>query len=112
MEVNTSRSYHNINTIVQRKKGKSKATEELDEVDKTLPMQEEEESEENPIKTEHATVPPYSQTYKRLIKHLRDVSKEIAHLKVEDKVHLAQMEELMVGYNHTLDLARFAARKA
>jgi phage shock protein A len=79
---------------------------------KTLPMQEEEESEENPIKTEHATVPPDSQTYKRLIKQLRDARKEIAHLKAEDKVHLAQMEELMVGYNHTLDLARFAVRKA
>jgi cell division septum initiation protein DivIVA len=26
-------------------------------------------------------------------------------------VHLAQMNELMNGYNHTLDLARFAVRK-
>jgi hypothetical protein len=99
-------------TPVQRKKNKSRASKEPDEVDKTLPMQEEEESEENPIKTEHATVPPDSQTYKRLIKQLRDARKEIARLKEEDKVHLAQMEELMVGYNHTLDLARFAVRKA
>jgi hypothetical protein len=66
---------------VQRKKGKSKATEKPDEVDKTLPMQEEEESKKNPIKTEHATVPPESQSYKRLIKKLRDARKEIAHLK-------------------------------
>ena len=50
----------NEETIVQRKKGKSKATEKPDEVHKTLPMQEEEESEENPIKTEHSTVPPDS----------------------------------------------------
>jgi hypothetical protein len=75
-------------------------------------MQEEEESEENPIKTEHATVPPDSQTYKILIKKLRDARKEITRLKEENKVHLAQMEELMVGYNRTLDLARFVARKA
>ena len=65
----------NEETTVQRKKGKSKATEKLDEVDKKLPMQEEEESDENPIKTEHATVPPSSQTYKILIKKLRDERK-------------------------------------
>jgi hypothetical protein len=75
-------------------------------------MQEEEESKEKPIKTEHATVPPDNQTYKRLIKQLRDERKEIDHLKEEDKVHLAQMDELMVGYNHTLELARFVVRKA
>jgi hypothetical protein len=99
-------------TPKKRKKNKSRANKEPDEVDKTLPMQEEEESEENPIKTEHSIVPPDSQTYKRLIKKLRDARKEIAPLKVEDKVHLSHMEELMVGYNHTLDLARFATRKA
>jgi hypothetical protein len=102
----------NEETPVQRKKNKSKSIKEPDEVDKTLPMQEEEESEKNPIETVHATVPPDSQTYKRLIKQLRDARKEIAHLKEEDKVHLAQMKELMDGYSHTLDLARFAARKA
>jgi hypothetical protein len=55
-------------TPVLRKKNKSKVTKEPDEVDKTLPMQEEEESEKNPSVTVHATVPPDSQTYKRLIK--------------------------------------------
>jgi hypothetical protein len=75
-------------------------------------MQEEEEYEKNPSETIHATVPPNSQTYKRLIKQLRDARKEIAHLKVEDKVNLAQMKELMDGYSHTLDLARFATRRA
>jgi hypothetical protein len=99
-------------TPVQRKKNKSKSIKEPDEVDKTLPMQEEEESEKNPIETVHATVPPDSQTYKRLIKQLRDARKEIARLKEEDKVHLAQMKELMDGYSYTLDLARFAARRA
>jgi O6-methylguanine-DNA--protein-cysteine methyltransferase len=102
----------NEETPVQRKKNKSKAIKEPDEVDKTLPMQEEEEFEKNPIETVHAIVPPDSQTYKRLIKQLRDARKEIARLKEEDKVHLAQMKELMDGYSHNLDLARFAARKA
>jgi hypothetical protein len=45
------------------------------------PVQEEEESEKKPIETVHATVPPNSQTYKILIKKLRDARKEIAHLK-------------------------------
>ena len=74
-------------------------------------MQEEEESEKNPIETMHATVPPNNQTYKRLIKQLRDERKEIAHIKGEDKVHLAQIKELMDGYSYTLDLARFEARR-
>jgi hypothetical protein len=59
-----------------------------------------------------ATVPPDSHTYKILIKQLRDVRKEIACLKLEDKVHLAQMKELMDGCSHTLDLERFVERKA
>jgi hypothetical protein len=41
-------------TPVLRKKNKSKAIKEPDEVDKTLPMQEEEESEKNPSETVHA----------------------------------------------------------
>jgi hypothetical protein len=99
-------------TPVQRKKNKSKSIKEPDEVDNTLPMHEEEESDKNPIETTHATVPPDSQTYKILIKQLRDARKEIARLKAEDKVHLAQMKELMDGYNYTLDLARFATRRS
>ena len=58
----------NEEPTMHRKKGKSKATEKPNEVDETLPMQKEEESEENPIKTKHATIPPDSQTYKSLIK--------------------------------------------
>ena len=44
-------------------------------------MQEEEESEKNPSETVHAIVPPNSQTYKRLIKQLRDERIEITRLK-------------------------------
>jgi hypothetical protein len=51
-------------------------------------MQEEKESEKNPIETVHSTVPPDSQTYKRLIKQLRDVRKEIARpLGLDERAH-------------------------
>jgi hypothetical protein len=72
----------------------------------------EEKDEKNPAETAHVPNPLGSQTYKRLIKKLRDARREIAHLKAEDMVHLAQMNELMTGYNHTLDLERFTPRKA
>jgi hypothetical protein len=72
----------------------------------------EEKDEKKPAETAHVPNPLGSQTYKRLIKQLRDARREIARLKADDKVHLAQMNELMIGYNHTLDLARFAVRKA
>jgi hypothetical protein len=91
---------------------KAKATKKDDEVDKALPMQVEEETEKKPIETVHVTAPPDNQTFKRLIRKLRDARKEVAHLKEEDMIHKAQMKELMDGYTHTLDLARFAARKA
>jgi hypothetical protein len=55
-------------TPVQRRKNKGRVNKEPDETDKTLPMQEEEGFEEKPIETEHATAPPDSHTYKRLIK--------------------------------------------
>ena len=55
-------------TPVLRKKNKSKVIKEPDEIEKTLPMHEEEESEKNPSETVHSTIPPNSQTYKRLIK--------------------------------------------
>jgi hypothetical protein len=99
-------------TPVPRKKNKSKVIKEPNDIDKTLPMQEEEESEKKPSETVHGTVPHDGQTYKRLIKHLRDARKEIAHLKAEDKVNLDQMKELMDGCNHTFELEIFVARRA
>ena len=47
-------------TPVQRGKNKGRVNKEPDEIDKTLPMQEEEGSEEKPIETKHAIVPPDS----------------------------------------------------
>jgi hypothetical protein len=65
-----------------------------------------------PIETVHITNPPGSQTFKILIRQLRDTTKEVAHLKVEAIFDRVKMKELMDGYNKTLDLPRFAARKA
>jgi hypothetical protein len=95
--------------IVQKKKHKGKIFEKTDETCKETPVEMEEKDEKKPTKTAHVPNPLGSQTYKRLIKQFRDARREIARLKVEDKVHLALMNELMIGYNHTLDLARFAA---
>jgi hypothetical protein len=66
---------------VERKKGKSKATNKPDEVDKTLPMQVEEETEKKPIETVHVIAPPNSRTFKIPIRKLRDARKEVSQLK-------------------------------
>jgi hypothetical protein len=66
----------------------------------------------NPIETVLVTTPPENQTFKRLIRQLRDARKEVIQLKEEAMSDRVKMKELMDGYNHTLDLARFAARKA
>ena len=60
----------------------------------------------------HNTAPPDSQTFKRLIRHLKYERKEVAKLKEESMSDRDKMTELMDGYSHTLDLARFAARRA
>ena len=97
---------------MQEKKHKGKGFEKIDETCKETLVQMEEKDEKKSDETAH--VPDFlgCHTYKRLIKQLRDARREIAHLKEQDKVHLAQMNELMIGYNHTLDLARFTVRKA
>jgi hypothetical protein len=97
--------------VVQEKKHKGKGFEKTDETCKETPIQMEEKDKKKPSKTTHVPNPLGSQTYKRLIKNLRDARREIARLKAEYMVHLAHMNELMTGYNHTLDLARFATRK-
>jgi hypothetical protein len=98
-------------TLVQKKKDKGKGIKKPDETDKAIPMQREEETMQNPIETVHVTTPD-SQTFKRLIRQLRDARKEVAQLKTEAMSDKVKMKELMDGYSHTLDLARFAARKA
>jgi uncharacterized protein (DUF3084 family) len=72
----------------------------------------EEETKKKPFETVHNTAPPDSQTFKRLIRHLKDARKEVVKLKKEAMSDRAKMTELMDGYIHTLDLARFAARRA
>jgi hypothetical protein len=99
-------------TPVQNKKDKGKGIKKPDEIDKAIPMQQEEETMKNIVETVHVTTPPGNQTFKRLIRQLRDARKEVAQLKEEAMSVRVKMKELMDGYNHTLDLARFAARKA
>jgi hypothetical protein len=99
-------------TPVQKKKDKDKGIKKPDEIDKEIPMQQEEETMKNPVETVHVTTPPDNQTFKRLIRQLRDARKEVAQLKAKAMSDRVKMKELMDGYNHTLDLARFAARKA
>jgi hypothetical protein len=60
----------------------------------------------------HVTAPPDSQTFKILIKQLRDERKEVAQLKIEAMYEKVKMKELMDGYSHTLELTRFVERKA
>jgi hypothetical protein len=69
----------------------------------------EEETDKKPIETVHATAPLDSQTFKRLIRKLRDARKEVAQLKTEAMSDMVKMKEIMDDYSHTLDLARFAA---
>jgi hypothetical protein len=99
-------------TPVQKKKDKNKATKKPDEADKAIPMQMEEETEKKHIETVHVTAPPDSRTFKILIKQLRYARKEVAQLKKEAMSNKVKMKYLMDGYIHTIDLARFAARKA
>jgi len=75
-------------------------------------MQMEEEIEKKPIETVHFTTPPNNQTFKRLIRQLRDARKEVAQLKTEAMSDKEKMKELMDGNSHTLDLERFVERKA
>jgi len=65
-----------------------------------------------PVETVHVTTPPDSQTFKKLIRQLRDARKEVAQLKIKDMSNRVKMKEIMDGYSHTHDLARFTARKA
>jgi hypothetical protein len=60
----------------------------------------------------HITTALSNQTFKILIKQLKDSIKEVAHLKEEGMFNRVKMKELMDGYSHTIDLERFATRKA
>jgi hypothetical protein len=67
--------------VVQEKKHKGNFFEKTDETCKETPVQMEEKDEKKLAETAHVPNPLGSQTYKRLIKQLRDARREIAHLK-------------------------------
>jgi hypothetical protein len=58
------------------------------------------------------STPPSNHTFKRLIRQLREARKEVARLKAEGLSERIKMKELMDMHNNTLDLVRFAARRA
>jgi phosphopantetheine adenylyltransferase len=60
-------------TPVQKKKDKGKGIKKTDDIDKEIPMQQVEETMKKPVEIVHVTTPPDSQTFKRLIRQLRDV---------------------------------------
>ena len=84
-------------TPVKKKKDKDRGIKKPDETDKSIPMQQEEETKKNLIETVHVTTPPGSQTFKRLIKQLRDAIKEVDQLKTKAMYDRVKMEELMDG---------------
>jgi predicted transcriptional regulator len=97
--------------VVQEKKHKGKDFEKADETHKKIHVQMEEEDEKNPTETVHVSTPPSDKTFKKLIRKLKESRKEVAKLKKESMSKRVKMTELMDGYIHTLDLARFVARR-
>jgi hypothetical protein len=75
-------------------------------------VQQEDEAIKNLVETVHITNPPSNQTFKILIKQLREARKEVARLKSEALSERIKMKELMNGYIHTLELARFVERRS
>jgi hypothetical protein len=67
--------------------------------------------EKKSVDTMHVSTPPGDQTFKILIKQLKESRKEVAKLKKKSMSERVNMIDLMDGYSHTLDLARFAARR-
>jgi hypothetical protein len=75
-------------------------------------QEDEDESIKRPVETVNSVTPPRNHTFKRLIRQLMEDRKEVARLKSEGLSEIIKMKELMDNYSNTLDLARFAARRA
>jgi hypothetical protein len=101
-------------SILKKKRDKGKGIEKpVEMVDVVLVQQEDEDEAINKlVETVNITTPPSNHTFKRLIRQLREARKEVAHLKSEGLSERIKMKELMDDYSNTLDLARFAARRA
>jgi hypothetical protein len=97
--------------VEQEKKHKGKGFEKVDETHKKIHLQREEEDDKNSVETVHVSTPPGNHTFKRLIRQLKESRKEVAKLKKESMSERVKMTEIMDGYIHTLDLARFVARR-
>jgi hypothetical protein len=69
--------------VLQEKKHRGKGFEKADETCKETPIQKEEKDEKKPIETAHVPNPLGDQTFKRLIRKLKESRKEVAQLKRE-----------------------------
>ena len=97
--------------VVQERNHKGKGFDKADETHKKIHVQREEEDEKKPTEAMHISTPPGDHTFKRLIRQLKESRKEVAKLKKEAMSERVKMTKLMDGYSHTIDLARFAARR-
>jgi len=70
------------------------------------------EAMKNPIEVINISTPPSNHTFKILIRQLGEARKEVSHLKEEGLDDRRKMKEFMDNYKNTLDLEKFAARRA
>jgi hypothetical protein len=97
--------------VVKEKKHKGKGFEKEDETCKESPVQMEEKDDKKLVETAHVPNPLGDQTFKRLIRQLKESRREVAQLKRETISERAKMTELIEGYSDTLDLATIVARR-
>jgi hypothetical protein len=97
--------------VAQEKKHKGKGFGKADETCKATLIHMEEKDEKNLAETAHVANPLGDQTFKRLIRQVKESRKEVAQLKREAISERAKMSELMEGYSDTLDLEKFAVRR-
>jgi hypothetical protein len=69
------------------------------------------ETVEKNIEVIDITTPPENPTFKRLIRHLREDRKEIAHLKGEGLTERKNMKDLMNMYLDIIGKAKFTANR-
>jgi len=77
---------------MKKKIDKGKGIEKHVEMEEVVCMQQEDEAIKKPVETIHITTSPNNQTFKRLIRQLREAGKEVAHLKLEGLSHMIKMK--------------------
>jgi hypothetical protein len=101
-------------SILKKKRDKGKGIGMPFEMVDVALMQKTNESEimQNPFEVININTPPINNAFKRLIRQLKESRKGVARLKSEGLSERIKMKELIEYYNNTLDLERFASRRA